>query len=63
MEMKILKFGDNKEYSFMRTLKPLHAKWIVEVYEKLRTKTDANIRNGLITAGILEAVQNDVVKL
>ena len=33
---KTIKFG----YGNVGTLKTLHVKWIVEVYEKLRTQTD-----------------------
>ena len=41
----------------MGVLMPLHAKWIVQVYESLRKKRD-NIKNGFVKAGIQDAVTN-----
>ena len=44
-------------------IKPLHAKWIYEMYEYLRGRSDL-VWNGLESAGIIEAVEktNEVLE-
>ena len=43
--------------SILSDLKPLHASWIVDLYEHLKKETGVNIK-GFDSAGITEAVNN-----